>query len=403
MTPLAARPRHRAWLEREMFALLDFHRASADGPGGYRMLGLDGRPLHGADEAFELFQSTRLVHCFSLATALGCPGFHDAVDQGMRFLWNGHRDARNGGYVWSATTEGPVVADKLAYGHCHVLLAAASAKRIGHPDADRLLADVATVIEERFWEASPGAMREEFSADWSQEMPYRGANANMHTLEGLMAAYDATGERIFLDKALSIAALLADDKARACGWRMPEHFTPGWEIDRTYSGNPMFRPAGTTPGHALEWARLLIQLRHLEGKASAWMAEAARGLFANAVRDGWDHERGGFFYTLDWDDRPLQRLRLWWPNTEGIGAAAVLWHLDGDPLYAEWYERIWDFVAARFIDHDNGGWFAEIDEAGRPSAEIFAGKPDLYHSFQACVNSLLPAGAFLSGDLSKGG
>ena len=54
----------------------------------------------------------------------------------------------------------------------------------------------------------------------------------------------------------------------------------------------------------------------------AWLPEAARALFLQAVGDGWDTEKGGFYYTLDWAGAPRLRDRYWWPCCEGIGAAA---------------------------------------------------------------------------------
>ena len=41
----------------------------------------------------------------------------------------------------------------------------ATAKAAGHPGADRLIADVTEVLLSRFWEAEPGAVAEEFTAD----------------------------------------------------------------------------------------------------------------------------------------------------------------------------------------------------------------------------------------------
>ncbi|GKY88816.1 AGE family epimerase/isomerase [Sinisalibacter aestuarii] len=398
--PLPARPLHRRWLIGQAERLVGFHRASLGGPAGFRMLGQDGQPLHGADEVFQIHDSTRMVHVLSLATQLGIPGLADGIDQGMRFLWSHHRDARRGGYVWGVTADGPARDDKLAYGHAFVLLAAASALRVGHPQAQTLLDDVSEVIEARFWDAEHGAMREEFRADWSGTGPYRGQNSNMHMTEALMAAFEATGARSYLDKALSIADLIVNRTARAQGWRVAEHFDSTWQVDLAYEGDPMFRPAGITPGHALEWARLLVQLHDLSGQAHGWMIEAAKGLFAEATAHGWDTARGGFIYTLGWDNAPLQSLRLWWPNAEAIGAAATLWKHDGDALALDWYAKVWDVVAGHFIDHTHGGWFPELDDKNRPTGAIFAGKPDIYHAFQACIVPLLPPGTHISGDLT---
>ena len=108
------------------------------------------RPLH---------VTTRMVHCFSIAHLLGRPGAADFVDHGMRALLTRHRDAPHGGYFWSFDADGPRERDKLAYGHAFVLLAASSAKCAGHPDADKLLADISEVLETRFWEPGAGRQR----------------------------------------------------------------------------------------------------------------------------------------------------------------------------------------------------------------------------------------------------
>ena len=168
----------------------------------------------------------------------------------------------------------------------------------------------------------------------------------MHLTEALMAAFEATGDRGYLDKAESIASLIIDRHARNEGWRVAEHFTESWEVDRAYQGDPMFRPSGTTPGHALEWSRLLVQLWELGGRSKGWMIEAATELFRKTVSIGWDRKLGGFYYTLDWSDRPDQTDRYWWPCAEGIGAAAALGSVNSDPFYEEWYRRIWSFVVA---------------------------------------------------------
>ena len=400
MTGILERPAHRMWLLDQAETLVDVYRAVVGGPTGFRMLGADGKPMFGAGEVFGIHDTARIVHVFSLATQMGIPGLQDGIDQGVEFLWSAHRDPDHGGYFWSVNAEGPVRADKQAYGHAFVLLAASSALRVGHPRARALLDDVTEVIEARFWEDGPGAMAEEFEVDWADRGPYRGQNSNMHSTEALMGAFEASGERAYLDKAVRIAGLVINRAARAEGWRVAEHFDTTWQVDRDYNGDPMFRPAGTTPGHALEWARLLVQLHDLSGRDDGWMIEAAKGLFARAVETGWDTARGGLIYTLDWDDAPLQPLRLWWPNAEGIGAAATLVKHDGDALAEDWYAKIWDVVAAQFIDHDRGGWYPEILPDGTAGEAIFVGKPDLYHAFQACLVPLLKPGVHVSGDLT---
>ncbi len=62
-----------------------------------------------------------------------------------------------------------------------------------------------------------------------------------------MAAFEATGNHSYLDKAKSIARLIVLRHAASLDYAVAEHFDSRWNIDRSYKGSDMFRPAGTTP------------------------------------------------------------------------------------------------------------------------------------------------------------
>jgi sulfoquinovose isomerase len=402
------RPHHRRWLVSEAQRLLDFYAAELINPkGGFFSIGDDGKPVppNSGQSSPErpIHETTRQVHCYAVAHLMGVPGADRIVDHGMRFLWERHRDPTHGGYHWGVDDHKPTNPTKQAYGHAFVLLAASSAKIVGHPDADRLLADISDVLLSRFWEKVPGATSEEYNADWSPLGDYRGQNSNMHLTEALMAAFEATGDANYLSMAESIASLIIGKHARSEDWRVAEHFKSDWQVDRDYAGDPMFRPAGTTPGHALEWSRLLVQLWELGGRRKTWMLEAAKGLFLKTVAIGWDNATGGFYYTLDWSDRPDRADRFWWPCAEGIAAAAVLGSVDPDPRFEEWYRRIWDFTTNHLIDHVRGGWFHEIGPDLKPLSRVFVGKPDLYHALQASLIPLLPSNGSITRGLRDGG
>ncbi|MDX3926190.1 MAG: AGE family epimerase/isomerase [Shinella sp.] len=383
---------HRDWLWNQADALFDFFQNRAFNPGGgFFELDTDGRPLNPGNPIRAIHSTARMVHCFAIGSLLGRPGSDEIVDHGMNYLWEKHRDGERGGYHWSLDNSGLLDSSKQGYGHAFVLLAASSAKTAGHPDADRMLADVTEILEKRFWEEKHGAIAEEFEADWTDVPGYRGQNSNMHLTEALMAAFEATGEREYLTKAERIADLIIRRRAGENGFRVPEHFDENWTLDKEYRGNEMFRPSGTTPGHSLEWARLVLQLWALGGRKHAWMPDAAKNLFAQAIEHGWDKERGGFFYTLDWNDEPAKRNKLWWPVAEGIGAAAFLCeHLPGGD-HETWYRKFWDTVSRHFLDREKGGWHEELTEDMAPSYTLFAGKGDIYHALQACLIPLYPA------------
>ena len=395
---------HRTWLVDQANRLLDFFEPhSIDPEGGFFSLDNVGQPIlrsagNGGSPSRLLPATARMVHCFAIARLAGRPGAERFIDHGMDFLWNGHRDRTHGGYLWSVGKNGQDDERKQAYGHAFVLLAASSAKVVGHPDADRLLADVSEILLTRFWDQSAGAAVEEFTRDWKPIGGYRGQNANMHLTEACMAAFEATGDNSWLKMAESIASLIIHRHAGASGWRVPEHFDDQWKVDRNYAGEEVFHPAGTTPGHGLEWTRLTLQLWETGGRQLAWAVDAAKGLFARAVADGWDHERGGFYYTIDWQGVPLIRRRLFWPLAEGVGAAAFLNVIDRGSEYEEWYRRVWDFIENHLIDHQNGGWFSEAVDPAAPAPAFFEGKPDLYHALQSCLIPLLPT----SGSITRG-
>jgi sulfoquinovose isomerase len=383
------RPHHRAWLETRAAALLDqFQFTSIDPAGGFFDLDLAGQPRRDTPIR-ELVTTTRLVHCFAIGRMLGRPGADAIIRHGLSALWDHHRDAGRGGYHWQF---GPASdGSKQAYGHAFVLLAASSAKMAGYTEADRILADVTAVITERFWEPDHGASAEEFAADWTPISGYRGQNANMHLTEALMAAFEATRDITYLTMAEQIADLIIGRLARGHGWRVIEHFDAAWQPDIAYRGSDMFRPFGTTPGHALEWSRLLSQLHVLGGERLPWLPQAARALFRQAVTDGWDEAAGGFYYTLDYQGAPLIRDRLWWPCCEAIAAAAFLGDRSGDPFYETWYRRVWDWVAVHLADPLNGGWHPELDDSLMPRPRFFVGKPDIYHLLQSLLIPLYPA------------
>ena len=147
----------------------------------------------------------------------------------------------------------------------------------------------------------------------------------------------------------------------------------------------MFRPAGTTPGHSFELARLLLQYWDLKGRPDDGSLHRARQLTYRALDDAWDEQKGGLVYTLNFDGTQAITDRYWWPVTEAIGVLAALLKCDPQPSDETWYRKLWIFADQHFVDHDRSGWFPEVDDKGQPTATQFQGKPDIYHSIQAVL------------------
>jgi sulfoquinovose isomerase len=386
------------WLEREGDRLLEFARSSAHPDGGFAWLDDDGRPQLG--RPVELWISCRMTHVFALAHLMGRPYAAALVDHGVASLADRLRDHEHGGWWASVGADGPVTRAKTAYEHAFVVLAASSAAVAGRPGADALLADALDVLDRRFWDEDAGMVVEEWDQAWTTLDGYRGVNANMHTVEALLAVGD-------LERASRIVSRVVHGFALSNQWRIPEHFDDEWNpvpgYHRDEPAHP-FRPYGATIGHWFEWSRLTLSLREALGAdAPGWMLDDAVSLFDAGVREGWAVDGAeGFVYTVDWDGTPVVRQRMHWVVTEALAAAATLHRATGEEMYDVCHEHWWAYAEQHLIDREHGSWHHELGPDNRPGSGTWAGKPDVYHAFQATLVPRLPAAPAFARALAAG-
>lgn len=374
----------------EVDRLLDFSRAART-DRGFGWLD-DAGSL--TDRPLELWINCRMTHVAALATLLGRPEFVPLVDHGVHSLLEQFQDSEHGG--WFAAIDpssgNRTDSDKLAYAHAFVLLAASSALIAGRPGAQQLLDAALAVHESRFWNADQQLVHERFTADWSWSEPYLGANAAMHTVEGLLAVHDATGETKYLDRAEQLTHRVLG-LARQGSWRVPEHFdasgTPLPDYNRE-SPADAFRPFGATVGHGLEWARLALSVQAsralTDGSYNTGFVAAAVQLADRAVTDGWSvDDSAGFVYTTDWSGDPVVHARMHWVVCEAIGAAYALGLATGEQRWGQAVTDWWQYAQDHLVDREHGSWHHELDRLNRPAAETWVGKPDVYHALQACL------------------
>lgn len=393
------------WFGSEGDRLLEFARASAHPDGGFAWLDDDGRPQ--LDRPVELWISCRMTHVFALAHLMGRPYAAELVDHGIAALTGRFRDPVHGGWYAKVGAAGPLSLGKTAYEHAFVVLAASSAAAASRPGGERLLADALDVLDRHFWDDDAGMVVEEWDESFATLDGYRGVNANMHTVEALLAAADVTGDDRLRQRALRITTRVVHDLARHGSWRIPEHFDASWTPLLDYNvdqpAHP-FRPYGATVGHWFEWARLAVTLRESLGAgAPGWLLDDARALFDAGVREGWGVDGAdGFVYTVDWAGAPVVRQRMHWVLTEAIAAATTLGRVTGDALYDVLAQHWWAYADAHLIDRDRGSWHHELDPANRPDGGTWAGKPDVYHAFQATLFPRLPVAPTLAAALAHG-
>ena len=404
-------PGSAVWLSAESDRLLDFARGSVH-PDGFGWLLEDGSV--DLERPVELWITCRMTHAFALGHLAGGPGA-DLVDHGLAALRGRLHDDEHGGWYAAVARGGPEDPDsetgKAAYAHAFVVLAASSAVAAGRPGADALLTEALDVLDRHFWDDEHGMSVEQWDAAWTTLDDYRGVNANMHTVECLIAAADVLDGSPTADllraRALRIASRVVGELAPTNEWRIPEHFDASWSPVLDYNADEPdhpFRPFGATIGHWLEWARLTLDLRAaLGGQAPDWMLENAVALFDAALREGWAVDgEDGFVYTVDFEGRPVVRQRMHWVLAEAVAAAAALHEATGEASYLRWCETWWAHAEAVFIDRDGGSWWHELSPENLPAPQTWSGKPDVYHALQATLFPRLPLAPSLATALRRG-
>src|SRR5258705_1521601 len=153
-----------------------------------------------------LVSSTRFVFNYAMAyRRFGDEAYMQAVEHGTAFLRKRHGNASTGGYAWLLDGERVADATNHCYGLAFVLLAYAHASLAGVEPARAWIGETFDLMERKFWSPASGLYADEGAADWSAVSSYRGQNANMHASEAMLAAFDATGQTRYLERAAKLA------------------------------------------------------------------------------------------------------------------------------------------------------------------------------------------------------
>ncbi len=400
---------NREYLAKNAADLLEFGRRFPSPGGGSYYLGDDGRPW--TDRARETWITCRMAHVYSIGHMLGDEKSADLAAAAIKGLLGELRDKDNGGWYAGLTADDEILPTKQCYAHAFVILAASSALLAGMDRAGELLDEALMIYDKYFWNEEEGLSCDTWNTEFTILDDYRGINANMHTVEAFLAVADA------LDVISNEQNCVAGDKYRiragritnrVIGWakdndyRIPEHFTSNWKPDldkNIEKPDDPFKPYGATPGHGIEWARLIAQWavtsgfleraysHKNEGITFAGKDEylsAACRLYNRAVEDAWNADGAeGIVYTTDWNGKPVVHDRMHWTLAEAVNTSAVLYRITGDKKYSDDYSAFMQYLDTCVLDHKVGSWYHQLDEHNRLKGTVWPGKSDLYHAFQA--------------------
>lgn len=372
-----------------------YHPRAIDPAGGFFHYFKDDGTIYDRSHR-HLVSSTRFAVNYALAAiefgndAAPHAEYLAAARHGLRYLREVHRDPYSGGYAWTIRDEQPEDRTNHAYGVAFVLLAYATAYKAGVSEAAHWMEETWRLLEQHYWDADAGLYRDEADADWHFS-GYRGQNANMHMCEAMLAAYQASDEPHYLERALTLADHMTRRQAAKADGLVWEHYDSEWNIDWDYHRDDpkhLFRPWGFQPGHQTEWAKLLLILEPLlleRGREESWLLPTAMHLFDTALARAWDNDHDGICYGFAPDGRVCDDDKYFWVQAESLAAAALLHARTGLAVYDDWYGKLWAYAWQHFVDHRYGAWYRILTRDNRKvdDEKSPAGKTD-YHTMGAC-------------------
>lgn len=397
---------NRKFLKEMRENLLAFGRQFPSETGASYYLGDDGAPWK--ERPRETWITSRMAHVYSIGCLLSVEGCGELADSALKGLLGELSDKKNGGWYSGVTAEQGILPDKQCYAHAFVILAASSALLAKRPHAKELLDEALALYDLRFWNEEEGLACDTWNTEFTVLSEYRGLNANMHSVEAFLAVADAEGNETYRVRAGRIIDHVIG-WASENDWRIPEHFTKDWKADLDCNKeNPAdpFKPYGATPGHGIEWARLITQWAlstYGESDKAAPYLDAAEQLYQRAIFDAWQADGApGIVYTTDWNGEPVVHDRMHWTLAEAVNTSSVLYRVTEKEEYAEDYAEFMEYLDRKVLDHKNGSWFHQLDQNNYLIGTVWPGKSDLYHAFQATLIPYLPADISIAKAVEQG-
>lgn len=140
------------------------------------------------------------------------------------------------------------------------------------------------------------------------------------------------------------------------------------------SGERLNSPEGrlVNPGHSMETA-WFIMTEAIYRKDKELMRKAIK-ITEWSLERGWDNEKGGIFYFVDAENKPVLSLewdmKLLWPHCEAMISLIYSYWFTKEEKYLEHFEKIFNYVFEHFPDDGHPEWFGHLHRDGTPISYI---------------------------------
>ncbi len=321
------------------------------------------------DGPIRLMVQARQIHVYALAARRGWyePAL-PLVERAFRSMQRDyHRRGGRDGWAFSILRDGKV-ADPVRdfYAHAFVLLAVASYVQATGKSAALAIANETLAFLDASLLAPQGG-------GYVEAVPrragHRRQNPHMHLFEALLALWECSQQRRYLERAEQLFVLLKSRFFQSGSGALIEYFDDGLRPAAGLDGTIV------EPGHHYEWCWLLRRFEKATGRQDA--NALVNALYAHADRNGFDAE-GLVIDEIFADGTPkTQSLRLW-PMTEAI-KCNLAEGVRGRAGCLDKAAVLTGLLVRRLLEPAfPGAWIDRLDAEGRPSGD-FVPASSLYH------------------------
>jgi mannose/cellobiose epimerase-like protein (N-acyl-D-glucosamine 2-epimerase family) len=305
----------------------------------------------------------RQIYSFAAAAQLGWyPQGREVAMKGLDYLLAKARspDGRPG-YVHLLDPDGSVLNPlRDTYDHAFILLALATAYELSGEARIREEMDSLTAFLDSGLRSPHGGFIEGIPAT----LPRR-QNPQMHLFEAMIAAFDATHDPVYQQRAGDLFGLFVSSLYDARRQALGEYFEEDWS---------RIEPLVIEPGHQAEWVWLLKGFERITGcPTGRYRAQ----LLSSALRFG-DEATGCLIDEGDVDGKVRKSTRRLWPQTE----IAKAWIAQAEAGEAGAEEQARDALVRlhrHYLSHPvPGGWYDQFDRDGRSLVEAIPAS-SFYH------------------------